>query len=206
VQKLSPLGVHTYEIWSQPNVAANWGAPVNVAAYASLLRGVYPAIKAADPAATVVTGGLSPAPDSANASTMSPQTFVTELYAAGAKNYFDAVGVEPLSYPTLPATATAWNPWNTTLPQIDATMTANGDGAKKIWLVTFGAPSAGPSGVGESTQATMITQGFSLAESLPYAGPLFAYSWQDSADGTFGLNDSTGAPKPALAALELALQ
>jgi len=51
--------VWAYEIWNEPNLSSEWGnQPPNPAAYVALLQAAYPAIKAADPAAFVITAGL----------------------------------------------------------------------------------------------------------------------------------------------------
>ena len=54
--RYAPLGVHDWEIWNEPN-GAFWLPAPNPAAYVAWLR-VMPAIKAADPEATVISGGL----------------------------------------------------------------------------------------------------------------------------------------------------
>ena len=59
------------------------GRRPNPAAYAQLLKATYPVIKAADPGATVVLGGL----------TGNDYPFLEGVYAAGGKGSFDAVGV-----------------------------------------------------------------------------------------------------------------
>ena len=56
-----------------------------------------PRIKAADPAATVIAGGLAPTRNFF-ALTMSPVTFVERMYAAGAKGFFDALAYHPYLY------------------------------------------------------------------------------------------------------------
>ena len=56
---------------------------ISPAQYAALLAAADVAIKAADPAATVVLGGL----------TGNDATYLAQLYAAGVAGSFDAVGV-----------------------------------------------------------------------------------------------------------------
>jgi hypothetical protein len=76
--------VAAYEIWNEPDATAFWhGGPPDVAKYTALLKASYPAIKAADPAALVVTG-----PTTGN-----NYDWVDGLYNNGAKGSFDAVGV-----------------------------------------------------------------------------------------------------------------
>ena len=75
--------VAAYEIWNEENLASWWSGGPNPAAYAQLLEATYPAIKAADPSATVVLGGMGG----------NDYQFLEGVYAAGGKGSFDAVGV-----------------------------------------------------------------------------------------------------------------
>ncbi len=55
--------VQAYEIWNEPNLRREWNStsyPISAEVYADLLRSAYGAIKAADPAAVVVSAGLAP--------------------------------------------------------------------------------------------------------------------------------------------------
>ena len=51
--------VTTFEIWNEPDCRWTWGPDVDLADYAHLYRAAYRAIKAVDPRASVVTGGLA---------------------------------------------------------------------------------------------------------------------------------------------------
>jgi hypothetical protein len=75
--------VAAYEIWNEEDAPLWWAGGPNAAAYAQLLKDTYPAIKAANPSATVVLGGL----------TGNDYEFLEGVYQAGGKGYFDAVGV-----------------------------------------------------------------------------------------------------------------
>ena len=75
--------VSAYEIWNEEDSNAWWVGGPDPAAYTRLLKATYPALKAADPQATVVLGGL----------TGNNYEFLEGVYAAGGKGYFDAVGV-----------------------------------------------------------------------------------------------------------------
>ncbi len=192
-----PLGVHTYEIWNEPNLNQFWSKTVSAAQYTTLLRDSYTAIKAVDPAATVITAGLSPAGNAADGSQMDPLTFLTQMYQNGAHGYFDAVGIHPYSYPDLPQTPDNWNLFFN-LPAVHQLMTANGDGTAKVWLTEYGAPTTGPDAVSPAIQAQMITGAITTAAQWPWTGPVFLFDWQDNTyDGTYGINNSDGTPKPA---------
>jgi hypothetical protein len=81
--------VSAYEIWNEPNYIQFYD-PVDPVAYTALLKSVYPALKAIDPTATIVAAGLGHSATSGNVA-MSPVEFVQDMYAAGAKGYFDAL-------------------------------------------------------------------------------------------------------------------
>jgi hypothetical protein len=206
----SSIGVNTYEIWNEPNLGGNWGGTVSPASYTSVLQAGYTAIKAVQPASTVLTAGLSPAADASNGSQMSPATFLTDMYAAGAHGYFDAVGMHPYSFPYAPMTAASWNPFYE-LPSIYAIMQANGDGNKQIWSTEISWPTTFPSNpsnaVSDATQATYLTEAFTQLRQWSWAGPMFWYDWSDGQDstGSYGLVSATFAPKPALAAFTAAV-
>jgi len=53
--------VRAYEVWNEQNFSREWGGGrISAGEYVELLKAVYPAIKAADPAAIVVSGALTP--------------------------------------------------------------------------------------------------------------------------------------------------
>ncbi len=99
----SPYGhIDALEIWNEPNLAREWGGRTpNAAEYVQLLKTAYAAAKRADPAAVVVTAGLSPT------GTLSPEArpddlFLEEMYSAGAKGYFDVLGVHAAGFKAPP--------------------------------------------------------------------------------------------------------
>jgi hypothetical protein len=92
LDRYRPQGVRHVIIWNEPNLAFEWGRRrPDPAAYAALLRAVYPRVKAAVPDAVVIAGALSPGPDlGENAEVrMGDLRYIEELYAAGAAPYFD---------------------------------------------------------------------------------------------------------------------
>ncbi len=220
-QHYSALGVHTYEILNEPNVTPQTTGKTP-ALYTSLLQASYTHIHAVDPNATVISAGLAPAADSVADSTYEPYTYLSDMYAAGAQGYMDAIGEHPYSFPDYPTTSNdpKYNPWQYmsmgwnnqscgfTNPNpatcMYAIMNAHGDGAKKIWTTEFGVPTgtAGgqPTAFSQSFQATSIVQAFNAASSVSYAGPIFNFQWQDDSEGDFGLLDQNGNPKEALSA------
>jgi hypothetical protein len=209
--RYAPDGMHYWEIWNEPNSFNFWATSVNCGAYTAVLKATYPAIKAADPNAVVITGGL--APESTNNVSMSPTDFLSCIYNDGGEGYFDAVGDHPYVFPEFPSSDSsgAWAQMSETTPSLRSIMVANGDANKKIWLTEFGAPTNGPDPnwyVSESTQAAQVTDAIDLYESYPWAGPIFWYTFQDSGtdastnENFFGLVRADGSEKPAYSTMQ----
>src|SRR3954447_4907509 len=213
VQHYSAMGVHAYEVWNEPNIPAFWTPAPNPSAYTALLKAAYPAIKGADPQATVLTGGSAPA--STNGTSYAPVDWLQAIYANGGKGYFDAVATHPYCFgnnilPGDPDPTNAWYQIYGTNPSLRSVMLANGDGAKKIWGTEFGAPTNGPWNISESAQALMITTAYSQWASYNWAGPLFTYQGRDQGTDTsdsenfFGLLHHDFSPKPGYPAYQVA--
>lgn len=91
-----PKGVRVLQIWNEPNLRFEWGDRTpDPAAYAELLKVVYPLVKAAAPEAIVMVAGLSPGgPTGAidpNTLSINDLQFLDGVLAAQAP--FDAVAV-----------------------------------------------------------------------------------------------------------------
>ncbi|MGB0970748.1 MAG: Ig-like domain-containing protein, partial [Mycobacterium sp.] len=182
--------INTWEVWNEQNIPRFWASP-SPADYAELLKAVYPAIKAVDPSATVITGGLSP-----DSSGIDPLSFVTAMYAAGAGGYFDAISMHPYSFPQLPTIDS--------VKAVHDVMTANGDGDKKVWLTEVGAPTGtSPFAVSDETQALSIALFVDFARTADYVGPVYLYSILDTGsnladpEDNFGLIRQDFTTKPA---------
>ncbi|GAC1587887.1 MAG: hypothetical protein NVS3B21_03180 [Acidimicrobiales bacterium] len=205
VRRYSPLGVHAWEIWNEPNNSIFWQPGVDPAAYARLLVAASAAVHGADPSATVISAGLAPEAD-ALPSSLSPRTFLDSLYGAGAGPSFDAVGIHPYDYPYGPAAVGPWNQWQS-LPATQQVLAKHGDGAKKIWGTEYGAPTGtNAAAVTETAQATTFVQAYGDWIALPFTGPLFWYAHRDSGtdladtESNFGLLRNDWSPKPAYGA------
>ncbi|MDP2726631.1 MAG: cellulase family glycosylhydrolase, partial [Dehalococcoidia bacterium] len=94
--------IAAYQIWNEPNLAREWdGRAPNAKEYVDLLKGAYQAIKAADPGAIVITSGLSPT--TAPPPVAIPDIeYLRQMYAAGAKDYFDMLGAHAAGYKAPP--------------------------------------------------------------------------------------------------------
>ena len=208
VDRYSKRGVHAYEVWNEPNLERFWPSGVNAGEYVELLKAAYPAIKQADPNATVVLGGLS----------KSDYPFLEKLYAAGAKPYFDVAAVHPYTGRADPNAC--WNQGGTSrkawdafcsLEEVRRTMVNNGDSGKKIWLTEFGwSTYQGEWGVSEAEQAKYFTEALVKLESYPWVEKAFIYGfrnlhWSNNAptdiEANFGLVRTDYSAKPALRAV-----
>ncbi|MFD6547856.1 cellulase family glycosylhydrolase, partial [Bacillus cereus] len=189
-----------YEIWNEPNGVAFYGPQPDAAGYTALLKAAYPKIKAADSAATVIGGVLGATEDYWG--NINPVTFATQMYAAGAKGYFDAFSYHPYQY----SLKFSEGPYVDHSParqvlDIRNLMVAKGDGNKKIWATEYGVPT---SAVSYDQQNAMIVDFVQKWRELPYTGPIFLYTLRDKVTGssdpedTFGLLDSNWGAKTAL--------
>ena len=203
-------GVNDFEIWNEPNISEFWEPKPDPAAYTADLVAAYAAIKAVDPSAIVISGGLAPAADTSTS--YDPRTFLEDMYEDGAKGSFDGVGDHPYSYPAAPDDDTlgAWSEMSETSPSLRSIMIENGDSAKKIWITEYGAPTTGPNAVSETDQSTELVQAISQVTQLSWIGSFYIYTWSDLAtspaeDNGFGLLAEDNAQKPAYAAVTAAL-
>lgn len=200
-QRYAVQGVTHWEIWNEPNLASFWGKAPHAGEYAQVLSASAAAIRAVSPNSTILTGGLAPATDTTT--TLSPVTFVTDLYNAGARSSFDAVGMHPYSYPERPLFDAPWNQFRTGMHDVHDVMTAWGDGAKTVWPTEYGAPTGTHSrAVTEAAQRDIIVEALACAATHPWIGPLFVYNLADPATGVlwdlednFGLRRANGTAK-----------
>lgn len=127
-----------------------------------------------------------------------PRMFAHALYGNGGRNYFDAIGHHPYTWPWPPnqdesIAIGSYNPnqWNTMVQtkRIREIMVAYGDSAKKIWATEVGAPSRNTAPfhptstnfISHATLATRIGQIFDYWHGMPtvgdpgWAGPILWY-------------------------------
>jgi polysaccharide biosynthesis protein PslG len=209
VRRYSARGVHHYEIWNEPNHPRFWPSGASdPAEYADLLRAGSAAVRAADPAATVLLGGLAG----------NDYLWLDRLYATGVRGAFDAVAVHPYTGSVDPTWC--WNQAGTArkakdafcgLEEVRASMVAAGDGAKEIWATEFGwSTNTTAYGVSEAVQADYLRKAFERLEDYPYVKAAFWYSFRNvpwlrddpaSWEASTGLLRTDFTAKPALAAL-----
>ncbi|AZN41325.1 sugar-binding protein [Paenibacillus albus] len=189
VRRYLPQGVTTYEMWNEPNYSPQSSPSLFVSNVlipgANAVRAVSNDLHIP---VTIVNGaaanliGVSGIVD--------PYDWVTGIYAAGGKNYFDVQGIHPYCWPLAPSTADTWNAL-LRAPEIHTIMSNNGDGAKQIWATEFGYPTHGPNTVTEQQQSDYIVsalQIWSQSAWQSWTGPMFLYTYRDD-DGGVVSND-----------------
>ncbi|MCS6834672.1 MAG: hypothetical protein NZ750_01470 [Anaerolineae bacterium] len=104
--------VAAYEVWTEPNLRRSWIDPqttsretarMSPARYIDLLSEAYRAIKAADPAAMVISGGLAPTGINDRRNSIDDEVFLEALFQQGLASVADAVGVQPNGFANPPA-------------------------------------------------------------------------------------------------------
>ncbi len=193
--------VHAYEIWNEQNINREWyGVPLSAARYVELLGQAYNAIKAVDPSAIVVSGALAPTGINDGVNAIDDRLYLQQMYAAGLKNYSDAIGAHPNGWANPPNSVCCNNIsglthddhrsffFRHTLQDYRQIMLNNGDGSTFIWATEFGwgtnadlgtDPVAGYEFVqftDLNEQATYITEAFALGRQLNYVGPMFLWN------------------------------
>lgn len=191
--------IAAYEVWNEENLAGETGGTVNVAAYAELLKVAFPAIKAADPNALVISGGLTPTGENNPNLAIDDTIYLKQLYAYNngeVKKYFDILGIH--------ATGTL-NPPETLFPEkpgpgpgffdnrsfyfrraedIRKVMEEAGDGQKQAWITEFGWSTKNAAKgyeygeyVSEEQQAQYLVRAYDWAkQNWPWVGVMFLWN------------------------------
>jgi hypothetical protein len=230
--------VQAYEVWNEPNFArfASYGdnsTTTRMQRYWELVEDAYTEIDTACPDCVVLAGGSGGGDayekDGVIYNDNEASDWLEYGYRSGKARFMDAVAYHPYpdwtgghipSYAQDPCHGTVnwyryWSGFGPDDPvcgglaAVRDVMVRNGDAGKKIWGTEFGFPSQGsrqPQTVERVRDA--LEEGVRMWRSRPYTGPLFLYSFQDTApdhelcvanplDGEchFGLRDSSGRPK-----------
>jgi hypothetical protein len=192
--------IAAYEIWNEPNGFRGYSPSPNAVGYTDLLKAAYPKIKAVDSTVTVI-GGVLGSGKTWGSLTINPVDFLNQMYAAGAKGFFDALSFHPYHFTVKfsDGMTQADTPVDQ-LVRMRKLMTANSDGGKKIWATEYGQPT---SQINEAGQAAFIKDILVKWQELPYAGPLMIYTTRDRRTGgtanedTYGVYRTDWTPKPA---------
>jgi hypothetical protein len=203
-QRYSSRGVHSWELWNEPNITQFWPPKPDADEYGKLFRAVAKGVRDADPKATLLIGGLSPKYDSPD-NEVSPVDYLEQLYANGTAQLADAIAAHPYTFPALPtATKLRMVGGLKDLPALHDVMAKHGDGAKKIWITEYGAPTGtSQHAVSERDQALALVQARDQVAGWDWAGPLIYYELVDGGtdptvdQDNFGVFRHNLSPKPA---------
>lgn len=200
VRRYSPMGVHAFELWNEPNNPRFWPSGVNAADYVLLLRAGYSAVKSVDPSATVAMGGLMP---------QGAVAYLGELYISGARGAYNVA-----NFHIYPQAAPCSGAGMCLLDALHAEMVDHGDSAP-AWITELGWSTcdSGPC-VSRDHQASYVSDTFRLLTLPRYAWiqQTFLYQLRDllgtTAPGDWesnlGVLSRSLDPKPAYQALEAA--
>ncbi|MEA9987213.1 beta-galactosidase [Subtercola sp. RTI3] len=186
--------VHVWEVWNEPDSSSFWMPSPDANAYSRMLKLTYAAIKAEDPSATVLTGGL----------VGFDYPFMETLRANNVLSSFDGLGLHTFVN-TSPETSEFGNWLDTAAAYI-----AKYSPGKKIWIteLSWSSCTVSPtcrSGVSEADQASFLSRAYLSAASRGVASiawwNLVDYGSSGSTLDNYGLIESAGRQKPAYSAL-----
>ena len=215
VQRYPSSVVAGWEVWNEENLAAFWSGGPDPAAYTALLSATARAIRATQPQAQILLGGLALA-DSDGVS-LSPAAYLTDVAKAGGLRDVGAVGYHPYTYPTMPGAAAAFQQIGTGSGSLAAVLDKYGAPSMPIWITEDGAPVAeaasDPTAAlpvtrqQEKDQAAYAADLVRTATANPHVKALFWFSDIDlPKQGLYyGLRRANGSDRPSLSALEQAI-
>jgi hypothetical protein len=173
--------VRHWEIWNEPDWHVFWKPAPDVAAFVEMLREAYVQGKAADPQAVFISGGLAG----------NNVEYLRQMYARGAGQYFDALGVHPYVFQRSPDLVhpNARHSFHG-LGELRKVMVANGGGGKPIWITEMswpthrranGATGDWAEGVGLETQAAYLVRAYQkVQDEYPFIPVATWYKLRDS--------------------------
>ncbi|MHB9034004.1 MAG: O-antigen ligase family protein [Anaerolineae bacterium] len=90
--------IEAYQIWDKPNISPNWGnGEIDPQGYVEFLRLASSSIRAADPHALIITGGMAPTIEQTGKN-LSDIQFLREISRRGASQYYDILGIRALGF------------------------------------------------------------------------------------------------------------
>jgi hypothetical protein len=188
LERYRPEGVRHVIIWNEPNLAFEWGRRTpDPAAYAALLKAVYPRVKAAVPDAVVIAGALSPGGNLGdNAEVRLDDLIYTQrLYEAGAAPYFDMWAVHTYGAQEEPRARPAPEVVNfRRIEVVRQLLVALGDGEKRL-IITEGGWNDHPrwsAAVRPADRLRWTVEAYRMAEEWPWLEAMalwqFSTPWQ----------------------------
>jgi Beta-galactosidase len=205
-RELSAEPIETWQIWNEPNLSSFYGPAVDPVAYGALVKAAADAIRAVDPDAQILLGGLTGT--KSNERRTSSASFLNALYTVPEiADSFDGIAVHPYNRKV-----------RGTLDQVETARTIadlHGDDAG-LWVTELGWASAGKRrwGLVKSPSGQARLLGFALKRLERNAErwdvrAAYWFAWRDTDAGAAvcgwcpwsGLLDRVGREKPAYDAL-----
>jgi hypothetical protein len=224
--------IDAYEIWNEQNLAFETGGNVDVGRYVNILKAGYNGVKAGDPNAIVLFGGLTPTGVDIPSLAVDDVLYLERVYAHNngeVKQYYDVLGAHPGSNGNPPDHSWPGNPnsgeWTNhnsfyfqRVAELRGVMERNGEGHKQIWLTEFGWSTANPAGGYEygvlnsdQEQADYLVRAFQIAkQDWPWMGVMFVWNLNfatvvgpEDEKGPWGVLNADWSNRPAFEALKL---
>jgi hypothetical protein len=199
-----PSPITTWQIWNEQNSPKYFAPKVSVSGYAQMLQETSAAVRAADPAARIMLGGMW-GPGSARKVLLPVKPYLKRLYRVGGiEDSFDAIALHPYSSSA-----------RSSVDQVEAARKAvkrAGDRGVRTWITELGWAAAGPKSSpyvkGLKGQARLLERTLNKYERKARSFKLdgvFWYSWRDKPGGDVicdwcghaGLRKKSGRAKPA---------
>jgi polysaccharide biosynthesis protein PslG len=215
--------VAAYQVWNEPNLAVeNGGAPGTPAEYLATLRAAYPAVKAADPCALVVSAALAATATGDRAAAAPDLPFLEELYRLDGGAFLrsaDIVAAHPGGGPYDPdAEWIAHQPDSSAryfrhVERVRALMLSHGD-TRQVWITEVGwtvdSAAGAPPPVSEEQQAEYLLRAlYRTRNYYPWVTAVFVWNLNFSVIGapgdekaTFGILRPDWSPRPAYLTLQ----
>lgn len=170
-----------WEVWNAPDQARSWEPRPDPTAYARMLVAASHAIRAADPSATVIGGGIA-ADDT---------DYARALYDSGVKGSFDVLSIHPPASGVAPDDANDGPGSLTgTLDDFHNLLRRQGDEDLPIWVTDLGWAITGRDAVSAGTRADYLQRAVDIVRERPWVGLLTVRAVSTEDDPGYGLSTS----------------
>jgi hypothetical protein len=194
--------VAAYELWNESNLRREWhGEPLDPALFVALIREGSQAVRAADPAARVISGGPAVTGINDGETAVDDRVYFRGMVAAGLSQWVDGAGVHPYGFGNPPQER--WDDaehrapshnnhpsffFRDTLEDYRAILVEGGATDLPLWVTEFGWPSVDgfkpvdTTGrefaryLTEDQQAEYIVEGFHMGLALDWTGPMILWN------------------------------
>lgn len=220
VTRYSAMGVHTWQIWNEPNISSFWPGGADPERYAEMVKETSKAIRAVDPDAFVLLAGLANAATT-NSKRQTAADFLDNVLELGAGDHVDGVSFQAFSHGVLLSTKTGESPYERITGMrrsLTSVLARHEKTDLEVWITETGAPTHGRGAIADSSdpgtetthvtpahQARIATDMVKAADELTAVTKVFWYAHQDvktpeANAGTwayYGLIDYAGERKPS---------